>query len=145
MDGRWPYNCCFGGCCLQDLFNIACSILVLFPSSLFSSHLVSIHVVHPYSSIDTIAAWKKLNFILSVSSLVVHSFKIIIGLSHIVWNWIHIFFFSFFFFFSNHIIFMNKMGLDIWFNGHWSWFFFSWTCLWPGKETWKRNWVKQIS
>ena len=23
MDGRWPYSCCFVGCCIQDLFNIA--------------------------------------------------------------------------------------------------------------------------
>ena len=28
MGGRWLYICCFVGCCLQDLFNIACSILV---------------------------------------------------------------------------------------------------------------------
>ena len=28
MDGRWPYSSCFVGCCLQDLFNIAHSILV---------------------------------------------------------------------------------------------------------------------
>ena len=28
MGGRWPYSCCFVGCCLQDLFNIAHSILV---------------------------------------------------------------------------------------------------------------------
>ena len=28
MDGRWPYSCCFERCCLQDLFNIACSIFV---------------------------------------------------------------------------------------------------------------------
>ena len=26
--GRWLYSCCFVGCCLQDLFNIARSILV---------------------------------------------------------------------------------------------------------------------
>ena len=26
--GRWTYSCCFVGCCLQDLFNIARSILV---------------------------------------------------------------------------------------------------------------------
>ena len=28
VGGRWPYSCCFVGCCLQDLFNIACSILM---------------------------------------------------------------------------------------------------------------------
>ena len=28
MSGRWPYSCFFGGCSLQDLFNIARSILV---------------------------------------------------------------------------------------------------------------------
>ena len=28
MSGRWSYNCCYVGCCLQDLFNIARSILV---------------------------------------------------------------------------------------------------------------------
>ena len=28
MGGRWPYSSCFVGCCLQDLFNIARSILV---------------------------------------------------------------------------------------------------------------------
>ena len=27
-DGKQPYSCCFVGCCLQDLFNIVCSILV---------------------------------------------------------------------------------------------------------------------
>ncbi len=35
---------------------------------LFSIRLVSVRVVHPYSSIDTTAAWKKLRFILSVRS-----------------------------------------------------------------------------
>ena len=34
-------------------------------SSFFSSRFVSVQVVHPYSSIDTTAAWKKLHFILS--------------------------------------------------------------------------------
>ena len=28
MGGRWPYSWCFVGCCHQDLFNIARSILV---------------------------------------------------------------------------------------------------------------------
>ena len=68
MGGRWPYSWCFVGCCLQDLFNIACNILVLLPSSFFSIRLVSVQIVHPYSSIDTTAAWKKLRFILSMRS-----------------------------------------------------------------------------
>ena len=54
--------------CLQELFNIARSILVQLLSSLFSNRLVSVHVVHPYRSIDTIAAGKKLRSILSVRS-----------------------------------------------------------------------------
>ena len=64
MGGRWPYSCCFKGCCFQDLFNIAHSILVQFLSSFFSICFVSIHVVHPYSRIDTTAACKKKNYIL---------------------------------------------------------------------------------
>ena len=65
IGGRWPYTCCFKGCCFQDLFNIACSILVQLSSCFFSIHFVSVHVVHPYSRIDTPAALKKLRFILS--------------------------------------------------------------------------------
>ena len=65
MGGRWPYSWWFVGCCRQDLFNIAR------------------HILHPYSSIDTTAAWKKLRFILSVRfdfhminslSIAVHAF-----------------------------------------------------------------------
>ena len=56
MGGMWPYSCCFVGCCLHDLFNIALNIHVELPSSFFSIRLVSVHVVHPYSSIDTTAA-----------------------------------------------------------------------------------------
>ena len=65
-DGRWSYSCCFVGCCLQDLFSIACSILVYLPSSFCSIRFVSVHVMHTYRNIDTTAAWKKLRFILSV-------------------------------------------------------------------------------
>ena len=64
----WPYSCCFVGCYFQDSFTIARSILVQLPSSSFSKRLLSVHVVRPYSSIDTTAAWKKLCSILSVRS-----------------------------------------------------------------------------
>ena len=63
--GRWPYNCCFVGCCFQDLFNMTRSILVQFPSKFFYIRLVSVHVVHPYSRLDTTAVWRKLLFISS--------------------------------------------------------------------------------
>ena len=68
MGGRWPYSWCFVECCRQDLFNIDCNILAYLPSSFFSSRFVSVQVVHPYSSIDTTAASKKLRFILFVRS-----------------------------------------------------------------------------
>ena len=66
--GRWSYNCRFTGYFHQDFLNIARRILVQLPSSFFSIHLVSVHVVHLYCSIDTTAAWKKLHFILSYRS-----------------------------------------------------------------------------
>ena len=66
--GRWPYSSCFVGCCLNDLFNIARSILVQLPSSFFSRRLFSVLLVHPYSSIDTIVVWKELHFLLSIMS-----------------------------------------------------------------------------
>ena len=68
MGIKWPYSSCFVGCYLQDSFNIARSNLVQLPSSFFSMCLISVHAVHPYSSIDTTAAWKKLRFILLVRS-----------------------------------------------------------------------------
>ena len=90
MGGRWPYSSCLVGCCRQDLFNIVHSILVYLPSSFFSSRLVSVQVVHPYSSIDTTAAWKNVRFILSVRSdfhmidsllIVVHAFVNLVSMS----------------------------------------------------------------
>ena len=83
MEGRWLYICCFVGCYFQDLFNIACNILMHFPSSFFSICFVSVHMVHPYNRINTNAAWKKFCFILSVRlgfhvinrlSIAVHAF-----------------------------------------------------------------------
>ena len=88
--GRWPYSCCFVWCYLQVLFNIARNILVELLSSFFSIRFDSVHVVHPYSSIDTSAAWKKLRFILSVRSdfhttdnlsIVVHAFASRVSMS----------------------------------------------------------------
>ena len=64
MRSKCLYNCCFVGRCFQDFLNIAYSILVLLLSSFFSIILVSVHVVHPYSSIDTTATWKKLHYVL---------------------------------------------------------------------------------
>ena len=51
MRGKWLYSCCF-----QDFFNITHSILVQFSFSFFSMCFVCVHVVYPYSSIDTTAA-----------------------------------------------------------------------------------------
>ena len=65
MGGKCPCSCCFVWCCFQDLFNMACSILVQLLSSFFTIRLVSVYVVHPSSSSVTIMAWKKLRFILS--------------------------------------------------------------------------------
>ena len=62
---RWPYNCCFKGCCFPSLFNIACSFLGQCPFSFFSIPFVSIHVVNQSSRIDITAAWKKLGFSVS--------------------------------------------------------------------------------
>ena len=50
MGGRWSYNCCLVRYCFQDLFSTARSNLVQYPSK-----LVSVHVVHPYNSMDTTA------------------------------------------------------------------------------------------
>ena len=49
MGGRWPYSCCFMGCCFQDLFKVAHIILVQFLCSFFSIRLVDVHVMHPYN------------------------------------------------------------------------------------------------
>ena len=56
MGGKWPYSCFIVECYLEDLFNISRCILVWLPSSVFSIQFVKVHVVHPYSSIDTTAA-----------------------------------------------------------------------------------------
>ena len=69
MGGRWLYNCCFVGCCLQNLFNTARSILIQLPSSFLSIHLVSVHVVLTLP----LHGKKKLPFILSDRSVIITS------------------------------------------------------------------------
>ena len=66
MGSRCLYNWCFVGWCIRDMLNTAQNILAQLPSSFLSLHLVSFHMVHPFNSIDTTAAWKKLRFIYSV-------------------------------------------------------------------------------
>ena len=39
MDGKWPYSYYFVRCCLQDLFNIARSILCVVAVKLFSPYI----------------------------------------------------------------------------------------------------------
>ena len=65
LDGVWDGSCCFVRCYFQDLFRLARCILFQFLYSFLSMLFVSIHVVHPYSSIDTATALKKSRFILS--------------------------------------------------------------------------------
>ena len=65
MEGKWPYSCCSVRYCFQDLFKTVYSILVVFPSSFFSTCFISDVVVHPYNSTDTATAWKKSLLILS--------------------------------------------------------------------------------
>ena len=64
MGGKWPYICCFVGCCFQDLFSITCSNLVQSPSNFFSVRFVSPHLVHAYSNTDPIIVWKKSHLLL---------------------------------------------------------------------------------
>ena len=65
IGGKWPYSYFFVVCCFQDLFKRASSIVEQYPTSFFSIRFVIVYLVHPYSSIDTTAAWKKFRFILS--------------------------------------------------------------------------------
>ena len=40
IGGRWPYSWCLVGCCCQDLFRIARSILVIFSTSIWILYYV---------------------------------------------------------------------------------------------------------
>ena len=68
IGGKWPYRCCICGVLPLGLVQHCSQHSCVAPLSFFFIRLVSVHVVHPYSSIDTTAAWKKLHFILSVRS-----------------------------------------------------------------------------
>ena len=49
MRGLWHYSSFFVGCCFQDLFKIACSILVEFPPSFFSNCFIRDQVVKAHT------------------------------------------------------------------------------------------------
>ena len=63
LSRKWQYSCCFIGHCFWNMFKTACSILVHFPSRFLPKRFVSVQMVQPYSSIDTV--WKNSGFILS--------------------------------------------------------------------------------
>ena len=42
IGGRWPYSCCFLGCCFPGLFSIAHSILLQFHLAFSSVHFVNV-------------------------------------------------------------------------------------------------------
>ena len=67
MGGMWWYNCCFIGCCFQDLFKTAsmCSFHQVF---FFAGVSLKSKVVQPYNSTDTATFWKSSSFILSERS-----------------------------------------------------------------------------
>ena len=48
----------FCSSCFLNLFKTVCSILEVFPSGLFFGPFIKMQVVHLYSSIDTVTAWK---------------------------------------------------------------------------------------
>ena len=55
MGGKWLYRCCFLGCYFYDLFKIV--------HNFFSKRFVQVE--QPYSSTNTVTAWKNSHFILS--------------------------------------------------------------------------------
>ena len=84
MGGKCPYIFCFVWRCFGDLFHIAHSILVQFPSSFFSIRLVSVHMMHPYIRSDTNGTWRKFRFYMIDNLLIaVHAFtsRILMSLS----------------------------------------------------------------
>ena len=64
---RWEISgrSAFVLCCCQNLFVIACNILLTFPWSFFSKCFTKAQVVQPYKSTGTAIDWKNFRFILS--------------------------------------------------------------------------------
>ena len=118
MGGKWPYSCCFAECCFQKLLITARRILEQLPSSFFSIRFVSVHVVHPYSSMDTVAAWEKMRFIFSDrsdlhmtdTSQCLHSLRI--NVKHKIYTHEYFFLVAMFFIFKKCIYKHNKIYLN---------------------------------
>ena len=68
MRGKWPYSCCFLRVLLLIFIQNSTYILVQLPIIFDFKRFVRIHLVQPYSSTDTITAWKNVSFILSERS-----------------------------------------------------------------------------
>ena len=65
IGGKWPCSCFFFFffffffvSCFQNSFSTARSNCVFFFFSFFSRHFVTVHMVHPFSSVDTARAQK---------------------------------------------------------------------------------------
>ena len=79
MRGKWPYSCCFVGCCFQDLFKSTYSIIVQLPFSFFSKHFLQ--VFQPYDSfsqlqlgrIPVLFYWRSDFHMVNNLSIIVHS------------------------------------------------------------------------
>ena len=72
---KWPYSCCFVGCYFHYFFNIACSVLVQFLSSIFFTHFINVHLVHLYRKKSHFILLERSDFHMIESLIVVvHSF-----------------------------------------------------------------------
>ena len=60
MRGKWPYNSSLACAATRINLEQCAAFLCSFHLAFFSKRFVSVRVVHPYISMDTPAAWKKI-------------------------------------------------------------------------------------